>query len=109
MSSTKITFKELSNKDKKVIWSMEKNEDDTYKVTVVYDHKKEIVFTSVPGQYVNEDGAGKKELLKEKESEELVERRMNALLSQLSQCLFTIDFYGGKINGHITSGKIVEA
>jgi len=97
----KITFRDLSSKDKGIIWNIEKNEDETYKVTLVFDHKKEIVLEKVPGQYVKEDGLNEKKELNEAESEKLVDRRIQALISQIQQSIFTVKFYGGRIGGYL--------
>ena len=87
------------------MWNTEKNEDGTYKVTVTFDHKNEIVLQTVPGQYVEEDGQLKdKKELTDEESLELVNKRMQSLFTQLQQSIFTINFYGGKIEGSVTSG-----
>lgn len=100
----KIRLKDLDIKDSNIIWNSEKNDDETNKVTVVFNHKTEIILQSVPGQYVKEDGDFKKKILNEKESVELIDRRMQALLAQLQQVIFTIKLYGGQIDGHISSG-----
>jgi len=101
----KITFKDLTTKGKEIIWNSEKNEDNSYKVTMIFDHNKEIVLNSVPSQYVKEDGDIEKKELNEEESKKLIDKRIQSLLQQIQQIIFTTNFYGGKIKGHIASGK----
>lgn len=100
----KILFKDLSVKGKEIIWNSKKNEDGTYRVDIVFDHKKEIVFNHVPGQYVAEDGEFEKKQLDEKESEQLIDRRMQSLMARIQQAIFTVRFYGGEIEGSLKSG-----
>jgi len=104
----KITFKDLNTKGKEIIWNSKKNEDDTHKVTIVYDNKKEIVLQKVPCQYVKEDGDFEQKVLDEKESQKLVDRRIQSLINQMQQSIFTTKFYGGNIEGYVTSGSEKE-
>lgn len=105
MTKNKITFEDITKKEKEIIWNSKKNDDETYEIDIVFDKDKEIKFLKVPGQYVKEDGDFEKKELDEKESKELLNRRIESLLRQIQQAIFTVNFYGGKINGYISSGK----
>ena len=100
---SKITFKNLTDKDKKLVWSSKKNKDDSHEVVLTFDYNKEIVFSHVPSQYVKEDGEIVKENLNEEESQRLIDARIKSLLNQIQQALFTVKFYGGNIEGFLSS------
>jgi len=77
--------------------------EDTYNVIVNCDGKDCIQFLTVPSQYVKEDQIDDKEkkTLSEEDSVKLVKHRVNIVLSQLRQCIFTAKLYGAKIDGFI--------
>jgi len=104
-----ITFEDLSAKGKEIIWDVKKQDDDNYEVTVTFDHdaNKSLILHAVPGKYVTEDGAAYKDRkLTEEESLKLVDLRVKTWLEQLQQAVFTTKFYGGNINGFISSGEV---
>jgi len=105
----KITFEDLRSKGKEIIWNKERLEDGNYKVTITFDHdvKKSIIMQAVPGQYTDKDGVTFKEKpeLKKEDSEKLVDSRIQTALTQLQQAIFTFNYYGGKIDGFISSGE----
>jgi len=91
---------------KKAELKLDKNDsDNTYKVTVVCDDKDAIIFSHVPSQYVKEDQVPEKDKkeLSDEDSIKLTKQRINVLLSQIRQCIFTAKLYGANINGSITT------
>jgi len=96
-----ITFKELSKKLTDIKWSSTKNIDDTHQVSIVFGDKYRVILSHVPCQYVDEDGKFEQKILNEEESLELIDKRIQSLIQQLQQCIFTVKFYGGNIEGTI--------
>lgn len=103
----KINFDDLSKKKKEIVTSVERIDDknDIYKATIIVDNKDEIVLNNIPGQFVKEDHRepvkGEKKLTV-KQQLVLAEKRVDSILSQLQQLIFSFDFYGGKLEGHIS-------
>ena len=99
----KFNFQDF-NGIKKADLKLTKNDgEDTYNVIVMCDGKDCIQFLTVPSQYIKEDQIDDKEKteLSEEDSTKLVKHRVNIVLSQLRQCIFTANLYGAKIDGFI--------
>jgi len=103
----KISLKEFRKKDKELLISSKKidKENDIYEATFIFDKKAEVKLSNIPGQWVKEDGKAydpKKDKLSEEDQANLVNRRIDSLLAQLQQTIFTIEFYGGSIEGFVS-------
>jgi len=95
-------------------WNKEKNDDEgfTYKVKIMVDGEQKIVLPYVPGRYMEEDGyiEDKDELNKSLEvdwqlQEKLINSRMESLFESLAEVIFTLEFYGAKLDGCISQLK----